>query len=126
VKAPVHLFGIPGRYATALYSAGHKQKQLEQVEKDLKDLQTSIKSKGKLAEYFSNPSVQRNVKRDLIVSAMEKTSASKLTTNLLGLLAENGRLNKLGAIASAFSTIMSAHRGEVECEVTTAKVLLKK
>jgi len=123
VKAPVQLFGIEGRYATALYSAAHKEKQLENVEKDLKDIQGSLKQKGKLAEYVLNPSVKRSEKRDLLVSAMGKTKASKLTTNLIGLLAENGRLNKLSGIASSFSTIMSAHRGEIECEVTTAKPL---
>jgi len=38
-------------------------------------------------------------------------------------LAENGRLNKLPGIVNAFSRIMSAHRGEIECEVITAKVI---
>jgi len=123
VKAPIQLFGIEGRYATALYSAANKEKQLENVEKDLKDIQGSLKKKGKLADYVMNPSIKRSEKRDLLVSAMGKTKASKLTTNLMGLLAENGRLNKLNGIATAFATIMSAHRGEIECEVTTAKPL---
>lgn len=48
---------------------------------------------------------------------------NKTITNLMtGLLAENGRLNKLNGIATAFATLMSAHRGEIECGVTTAKV----
>merc|ERR1712168_86982 len=36
---------------------------------------------------------------------------------------ENGRLPKMGSIFGAFSTIMSAERGEVVCSVTTAKPL---
>lgn len=40
-------------------------------------------------------------------------------------LAENGRLNKVNSIFGAFSKIMSAHRGEVLCTVTTAKVAHK-
>lgn len=39
------------------------------------------------------------------------------------MLAENGRLSNLEGIASAYFTIMSAHRGELECEVVTAKPL---
>lgn len=45
------------------------------------------------------------------------------TSNLLCLLAENGRLNKLEAVINAFKTMMAAHRGEVTCEVVTAKPL---
>lgn len=34
-QPPVQMFGVEGRYATALYSAASKQKQLETVEKEL-------------------------------------------------------------------------------------------
>jgi len=123
VKAPVQLFGIDGRYATALDSAASKQKQLDQVEKDLRDIHSSLKKKGQLVDLLLNPSLKRNQKKEVIASALASTKASKLTSNLLGLLAENGRLANLEGIAAAYFTIMSAHRGEVECEVTSAKPL---
>jgi len=123
VKAPVQVFGINGRYATALYSAAAKQKQLEQVEKDLKDIHGTLKKKGRLVDLLLDPSLKRNQKRDLIASALASTKASKLTANLMGLLAENGRLASLEGIASSYFTIMSAHRGELEYEVITAKPL---
>ncbi len=44
---------------------------------------------------------------------------------LLALLAENGRLNILGQVINSFNQIMTAHRGEVTCTVTTAKPLDK-
>ena len=40
-------------------------------------------------------------------------------------MAENGRLSKMNEITAAFGKIMSAHRGEVLCSVTTAKVCFK-
>jgi len=123
VKAPIQVFGIQGRYATALYSAAAKQKQLEQVESDLKDLHGRLKQRGQLLDQLLNPSLKRGQKREVIVSAMAQTKASKLTSNLLSLLADNGRLAELEGIATSYFTIMSAHRGEVECEVTTAKPL---
>jgi len=123
VKAPLQVFGLDGRYATALYSAASKQKQLDQVEKDLKDIHGTLKKKGRLVDLLLDPSLKRNQKRDLIASALASTSASKLTANLMGLLAENGRLSHLEGIAASYFTIMSAHRGELECEVTTAKPL---
>jgi len=123
VKAPIQVFGVDGRYATALYSAASKQKQLDQVEKDLKDIHGTLKKKGRLADLLLNPSLKRGQKKEVIASALAQTKASKLTSNLMGLLAENGRLANLEGIASAYFTIMSAHRGEVECEVVTAKPL---
>jgi len=123
VKAPVQLFGLEGRYATALYSAASKQKQLNEVEKDLKEIQTLVKKKGKFMDYLLSPSFKRMEKKELLSSTLAKTKASKLTGNLLGLLAENGRLSKLEGIATAYSTIMAAHRGEIQCNVTTAKAL---
>ncbi|ODN06148.1 ATP synthase subunit O, mitochondrial [Orchesella cincta] len=123
VKAPIQLFGTNGRYATALYSAASKQKQLEQVEKDLKDIHGRLKQKGQLMDMLLNPSLKRGQKMEVIASAMAQTKASKLTANLLSLLAENGRLASLEGIAASYFTIMSAHRGEIECEVTTAKPL---
>jgi len=119
----VQLFGIEGRYATALYSAASKEKQLDQVEKDLKEIQGLLKKKGGFYEYAINPSLQRNEKKALLTSALAATKASKLTGNLLGLLAENGRLNKLSNIINKYGIIMAAHRGEVIVEVTTAKPL---
>ena len=38
------------------------------------------------------------------------------------LLAENGRLNKIDTVIGHFKTMMAAHRGEVTCQVTSAKV----
>lgn len=38
MKAPVQLFSMEGRYATALYSAATKQQKLEKVEEDLKKI----------------------------------------------------------------------------------------
>lgn len=37
-QAPIQMFGVEGRYATALYSAAAKQKQLDAVEKDMNQL----------------------------------------------------------------------------------------
>jgi len=123
VKPPIQIFGIDGRYATALYSAASKEKQLEAVEKDLKDFGAMIKKKGTFFDFLLDPSLKRLDKKDLLVSTLAKTKASKLTGNLLGLLAENGRLGKLDGVVNGYATLMSAHRGEVICEVVTAKPL---
>nr|AXY94825.1 mitochondrial ATP synthase subunit O [Galleria mellonella] len=123
VKPPVQVFGLEGRYASALYSAASKSKTLDAVEKELSQFQQNIKSDAKLKEFIINPTLKRNLKADALKAVATKTNLSPTTSNLLGLLAENGRLDKLESVINAFKIMMAAHRGEVTCEVVTAKPL---
>ncbi|KAH8337363.1 hypothetical protein KR059_008414, partial [Drosophila kikkawai] len=123
VKPPVQVFGLEGRYATALYSAASKLSQLDQVEKDLTALQATIKGDKKLREYVTSPIINKKVMATALKEASEKLRFAPATANLLGLLADNGRLKKLDTVINAYKTIMAAHRGEVVCEVVSAKPL---
>ncbi|KAK2716915.1 ATP synthase subunit O, mitochondrial-like [Artemia franciscana] len=123
VKAPIQVFGIEGRYATALYSAAVKQKKLEAVEKDLVQLNASLKKFPRLGELLKNPTLSRQLKKDAIGSMLKEQKAVDLTSNFLDLLTENNRLKMVDGVINAFKTIMAAHRGEVICEVTSAKPL---
>lgn len=123
MKPPVQVFGIEGRYACALYSAASKQKCLEAVEKDLSGLQVDMKKDEKLRDLLINPTIKRSLKAVALKDAAAKVKYNAATGFFLEQLAENGRLNKLESIINAYKLIMSAHRGEVVCEVTTAKPL---
>ncbi|KAF4529237.1 hypothetical protein B566_EDAN017749 [Ephemera danica] len=123
VKAPTQVFGLEGRYATALYSAASKEKKLEAVEKELVDFQKQIKADAKLREFIVDPSMKRELKKEALNKVSAALKLTNLSSNLLALLAENGRLKKLEPVISSFRTLMAAHRGEVVCEVTTAKAL---
>lgn len=123
VKPPVQVFGIEGRYACALYSAASKQKCLEAVEKDLTGFQADYKKDTKLRDYIINPTIKRSLKAAALKDAAKEVKFNPATGFFLEQLAENGRLNKLDNIINAYKLIMSAHRGEVVCEVTTSKPL---
>ncbi|EFX80685.1 hypothetical protein DAPPUDRAFT_303877 [Daphnia pulex] len=123
VKAPVQVFGLYGRYASALYSAASKQKSLDKVESELKDFHATIAKDSRLAEFIANPTLKRSLKKDALISVAKKLKMSAVTGNFLELLAENGRLNKLDVVTGHFFTMMAAFRGEVVCEVTSAKAL---
>ncbi|XP_012254587.2 ATP synthase subunit O, mitochondrial [Athalia rosae] len=123
VKPPVQVFGLDGRYATALYSAASKQKSLDIVEKDLIKFQGLLKTDVRLAEFVKDPTVKRKLKVDALKSVGAKASLNVATTNLLALLAENGRLKNVNGVINSFKIIMAADRGEVVCEVITAKPL---
>nr|CAG4649713.1 EOG090X0EB8 [Scapholeberis mucronata] len=123
VKAPIQVYGLEGRYASALYSAASKQKSLEKVEKELKDFQATVGKDARLAEFIANPTLKRSLKKDALAAVAKKLNLNAVTGNFLQLLAENGRLPKLDAVIGHFKTMMAAHRGEVTCEVTSAKPL---
>ncbi|XP_012286904.1 ATP synthase subunit O, mitochondrial [Orussus abietinus] len=122
-KPPIQVFGIEGRYATALYSAATKQKSLDVVEKDLIKFQGLLKTDAKLIEFVKDPSIKRSIKAEAIKAISNKINFNAATSNLLSLLAENGRLQKLNQVINSFKIIMAAERGEVVCEVITSKPL---
>ncbi|KXJ26168.1 ATP synthase subunit O, mitochondrial [Exaiptasia diaphana] len=103
IKPPIHLFGIEGRYAHAVYSAAAKQKQLDKVEAELDSVDKLIKGNAKLSDFFMNPSTNKKQKQ--------------------ATMAENNRLKLISSVNSSFGKLMSATRGEVRCSVTTAKEL---
>ncbi|XP_032272666.1 ATP synthase subunit O, mitochondrial-like [Phoca vitulina] len=122
MRPPVQVYGIEGRYATALYSAASKQNKLEQVEKELLKV-AQIFKEPKMAASIMDPYIKRSVKMKNLNDVSTKERFSPITSNLINLLAENGRLDNTPGVISAFSTMMSVPRGEVPCTVTTATPL---
>ena len=107
------MYDIEGRYATALYTAATKKKNLDTVEIDLKKLQSTFDASKTIKSYVQSPVIR---KRDKIASM--KTLGRELkfcdsTSNFLVLLAENGRLDVLRGIMNSFQLLMAAHRNEV-------------
>jgi len=123
VKPPVQAFGLEGIYVNALYSASSKQKQLDTVEKELINLQKSLATSTVLRDFVLNPTIQRNVKVNVVKDICGKLSLSPSTSNFLTVLAENGRLRNLNSMINVFKKVMAAHRGDLPCEITTARPL---
>ncbi|XP_005795406.1 ATP synthase subunit O, mitochondrial [Xiphophorus maculatus] len=124
VKPPIQVYGVEGRYATALFSAASKQNKLDQVEQELGKVSDLIKD-PKMSGIVMNPHVKRSIKQKTFHDALAKANVSPITVNLINVLADNGRLTLTGDVISAFGKMMSAHRGEVICSVTTAQPLDK-
>ncbi|XP_060903823.1 ATP synthase subunit O, mitochondrial [Labrus mixtus] len=122
MKPPIQVYGVEGRYATALFSAASKQKKLDQVEQELGNVSALIKD-PKLSSIVMNPHVKRSLKLKIFGDALTKAKVSPIIMNFINVLAENGRLPLTGSVISAFGKMMGAHRGEVICSVTTAQPL---
>ncbi|KAM6448388.1 ATP synthase peripheral stalk subunit OSCP, mitochondrial [Liasis olivaceus] len=122
IQPPVQIYGLEGRYATALYSAASKQKKLDQVEKELTRV-LAVMKEPKLSGIVMNPYVKAKVKQQVVNDALLKEKLSPITINFVKTLAENSRLSYTSGVISAFGKIMSAYRGEILCSVTTAQSL---
>merc|ERR1711915_1137942 len=112
VQPPIQVFGLEGRYATALYSAAKKKNALDAVDKDFKELAVLLKTDVQLKEFLLNPLLSKGLKKQAVESVLAKKKASPLTVNLFGALAEYGRLTNVEGIINAFGIIMAAVRGE--------------
>jgi len=124
VKPPIPLFGIDGRYASALYSAASKQNKLDVVDNDLKTLLQVTQKDIKFKEFLINPLIKASEKKEIINRSLSsKLKLSDLTLNLIGVMAENGRIKYLPSVAKAFNRVMAISRGEMECTVTTAQAV---
>jgi len=123
VKPKVQLFTLEGRYATALYSAASKNKELGKVEKDVAAFGALLKKDEPLRELLLNPLNKKSLKAEALAFVFSKTKASPLVANVFTAMAENNRLSMVNDVVESFDVIMAAERGEVACEVTTAKAL---
>lgn len=127
---PLNIYSLEGRYATALYTAAIHSggpSQLDVVSKDLATLSSYIAKAPKAKEFLNDPTLNRLDKKAAVLNLMPKLLGSKpasssLVTNLLGLLAENGRLAELTKIITSFEELMRAHRKEIPVTIITATV----
>ena len=121
-KAPIQLHSVEGRYAHALFSAASTGGKLDVVEKELKAVQERASGDADFANFLNSPILSRKEKTEAVEAMMANKKYSDLTVNFFGALAENNRLDSTSDVIDAFSTIMTAHRGEVQCTITSAAV----
>jgi len=120
-KMPIQVYGLEGRYASALYSAAVKKQNLENTEKEIKKVQALYNSDKNFHAFVLDPTIKRREKKASLNNVLKKLGCSDVAQNFFATVAENGRLQKIDGIFKSFEKLMSAHRGEVVCEVITAK-----
>ncbi len=113
-------------YAKALFELASDSDSLQAWE-DLLQLASVIASDADMQAMFELPSMLSKDQAELFLSVMsgvkdapEQTSELK---NLIALLAENGRLAGIPAIAGAFETLKQEAEGKIEVRVKSAQEL---
>lgn len=114
---------LGGRYATALFALANEQNSIPAVEASLKKIGAALAESEELKALTNNPVVTRAAAMDAIAAVAKAMKLDILTTKTLGVLAQNRRLDQIGAMVRAFDMLAANARGEVTAKVTTARAL---
>ena len=114
---------LAGRYATALFGLAQDTKSIDGVGASLASLKKALGESTDFKALTTNPLIGRAAAASGVSAIASAMKLDKLTTNFLGVLANNRRLSQLGPIIASFNTLAANHRGEATAEVTSAHPL---
>jgi F-type H+-transporting ATPase subunit delta len=114
---------LAGRYATALFELARDERQLEAVGSSLASLRQALRDSEDLRELTTSPLITREQALGAVGAAARAMQLDPITSNFLGVVAQNRRLSALPQIIRAFNLLAARHRGETTAEVTSAHPL---
>jgi len=114
---------VARRYAKALIELGGEQGNLEAIVREMSAIAEIAESSDELRAVLANPQVPRTARKAVLTEIAQKINASQTTRNVLGLLADRGRLRTLPAIAKELRTEADRRAGVVRARVTSAAPL---
>jgi F-type H+-transporting ATPase subunit delta len=117
--------GVAGRYATALFEIAKESKALDELEQDLREIETIHANSADFREILANPVYTREEQAKALAAIASAMGLGSTVTNTLGLMAQNRRLFVLPALVAQVRALIAAERGEVTAEVTAARKLTK-
>ena len=114
---------LAGRYATALFELARDENQLETVAQSLAVLKQTLAESEDFRELTTSPLISREQATGAMAATALSMKLDPITSNFVGVLAQNHRLAQLGNVIRAFNMLAADHRGETTAEVTSAHPL---
>ncbi|KQX18503.1 MULTISPECIES: F0F1 ATP synthase subunit delta [unclassified Sphingomonas] len=114
---------LSGRYATALFGLARDENAIDAVSASLQLLKTALAESDDFRRLTTSPIVSRGEAMKAVAAAASSLGLDPITTKFLGVLAQNRRLNQVGAVIRSYATLTARHRGETTAEVTSAHPL---
>jgi F-type H+-transporting ATPase subunit delta len=114
---------LAGRYATALFELARDERQLEAVGTSLAGLREALRDSAEFRELIASPLVGRDESLGAVRAVAASMKLDPITSNFLGVLAQNRRLGQLANVIRFFNLLAAAHRGETTAEVVSAHPL---
>jgi F-type H+-transporting ATPase subunit delta len=114
---------LAGRYATALFGLARDEKQLEAVGASLAALRDALRDSDDLRELTTSPLIGREDALKGVRAIAVAMKLDPISSNFLGVLAQNRRLNQLPQVIRFFNLLAAFQRGETTAEVVSARPL---
>ena len=118
--------GLEGRYASALFDLAKDKGALDGAENDLLRLEALLEESKDFNQLVTSPVIGKDAQVAGVAATAKTLEMNELVANLLGVLAQNRRLSKLGSVIGAYKKLAAAERGEVTADVTSAAPLSDK
>ncbi len=114
---------VAARYASSLFEVATEAGKIDQVEKDLSQFDSMIRSSDDLMRLVRSPVFSTDDQGKAVGALLDKAKITGLAANLVRLLARNRRLFVAPAMLGEYRKLVAAHRGEATAEVTLARLL---
>jgi F-type H+-transporting ATPase subunit delta len=115
--------GAAGRYATALFEIARDGKLLDEVERDIREIETVHATSADFRALLASPVHTREEQGKAIAAIAAAMGLGQTVASTLGLMAQNRRLFVVPQLVDQVKGLIAAERGEVTAEVTSAKPL---
>lgn len=112
---------LASRYASAFIALAQDSGKTARIEQDVDRLAAMLKTSSDMAFFVRSPSISRQAQFKALEALAAKAGFDKLTSNFLGVLAQNRRLSALQTIIRVFKEELAKRRGEITVQVETAQ-----
>eukprot|EP00921_Rhytidocystis_pertsovi_P008521 GHVQ01013951.1.p1 GENE.GHVQ01013951.1~~GHVQ01013951.1.p1 ORF type:complete len:216 (-),score=26.83 GHVQ01013951.1:98-745(-) len=113
---------LVGRYGLAVFRASLKKSSLDKVFSDLDMLKSLAVESSEFKLFLESPGINIATKLSVISAIGDRYKLHDITVSFLKVLLENRRLPQLTKTIEAFEENYRKHKGEIKCQVTSAKV----
>jgi F-type H+-transporting ATPase subunit delta len=114
---------MAGRYAAALFELAKEERQLPQVEADLRAFQAMLDDSADLRRLVRSPVISADDQAKALDAVLARAGLSPLTANFFRLIARNRRLFAVAEMMRDFRALLARERGEVSAYVASAHPL---
>lgn len=114
---------MAGRYAAALFEIAKDERQLSQVESDVKAFQAMLDESEDLRRLVRSPVISSENQAKALKALLQRAGVSGLTANFLSLIARSRRLFAVADMLKNFRALLAIERGEVNADVASAHPL---
>lgn len=111
---------VAKRYALALYALADRDRLLDAVASDMRELRAMLAGSAELRRLVGSAALSRQQQGRAIAAVAQAAKLTPLTAKFLGIVAANRRLFVLPAMIDGYLAELARRRGEMTARVTAA------